>query len=148
MQSLETLCTKYYIFAMMTKIVNSRVSDDIGMKLGPVTKRDKRKKTLSKNLTMTSYQQIATSLSFFQFMANSEKSRSRIPDAQSEKLTFSLKVTFYLTKTENRTKKSLTQFSHHCFEGRHFFTKKADSLRKNADIDKIKRALALKDIFL
>ena len=25
-------------------------------------------------------------------------------------------VTFHLTKTENRTKKSLTQLSHYCFE--------------------------------
>ena len=31
------------------------------------------------------------------------------------KLTFSLIVTFYLTKTENRTKKSQTQLSHYCF---------------------------------
>ena len=33
----------------------------------------------------------------------------------SVKLTFSLTVTLYLTKTENRTKKSLTQLSHYCF---------------------------------
>ena len=32
------------------------------------------------------------------------------------KLTFSLIVIFYLTKTENRTKKSPTQLSHYCFE--------------------------------
>ena len=31
-------------------------------------------------------------------------------------LIFSLIVTFYLTKTENRTKKSLTQLSYYCFE--------------------------------
>ena len=29
---------------------------------------------------------------------------------------FSLIVTFYLTKTENKTKKSLTQLSHYFFE--------------------------------
>ena len=33
-------------------------------------------------------------------MANWELSQNRIPDAQSVKYTFSLKVTFYLTKTE------------------------------------------------
>ena len=76
------------------------------MKLGPVTKLDRRKKTTSKKLTMMSCRQIVKSLSFFQFMANSEQSGSRIPDASSAKLTFSLKVFFYLTKTGNRNKKS------------------------------------------
>ena len=33
-----------------------------------------------------------------------------------KKLKFSLAVTFYLTETENRTKKSLTQLLHYCFE--------------------------------
>ena len=51
------------------------------MKLEPVTKLDKRNKTASKNLTMTSCQQIVTSLSFLRFMANLEQSGSRIPDA-------------------------------------------------------------------
>ena len=41
-------------------------------------------------------------------MANLEQSGSRIPDAWSLVLTFSLILNFYLTKTENRTKKSLT----------------------------------------
>ena len=42
-------------------------------------------------------------------MVNLEQSGSRVPDAWSVKLTFSLIATFYLTKTGNRTKKSLTQ---------------------------------------
>ena len=46
------------------------------------------------------------SLSFFQFMANLEQSGNQIPDAGSEKLSYSLIVTIYLRKTENRTKKS------------------------------------------
>ena len=50
-----------------------------------------------------------TSLSFFQFMANLEYSGSKNPHVWSVKLTFSLTVFFYLTKAENRTKKSLTQ---------------------------------------
>ena len=58
-----------------------------------------------KRLTMTSCQEIVTLLSFSRFMANLEQSRSRIPDVESVKLTFSLRITFYLTKTENRTKK-------------------------------------------
>ena len=64
------------------------------MKLGPVTKLDKRNKVTS---------QIVTSLLFFQFMAILEESRSRIFDALAVKFTFSLTVTFYLTKPENRT---------------------------------------------
>ena len=63
-----------------------------------------------------SCRKIVTSLSFFQFMANLEQSGSQIPDAESAKLMFSLIVTFYLTKSENRTKKSLTQLSQYCFE--------------------------------
>ena len=59
------------------------------MKLGPVTKLDKRNKTTSKKLTMTSCQQIVTSLSFFQFMANLEQFGSRGSDVWSVKLTFS-----------------------------------------------------------
>ena len=78
------------------------------MKLGPVTKLNKGNMATSKTkFTMTSCRQIVTPLSFFRFVANFEQSGSRIPDAGSVKLTFSLTVTFYLTKTENRTKKSL-----------------------------------------
>ena len=56
---------------------------------------------------MTSCQQIVTSLSFFQFMVHWEQSGGWIPDAWRVKLIFSLKVTFYLTKSEDRTKKTL-----------------------------------------
>ena len=40
----------------------------------------------------------------------------RISDVLSVKLIFSLKVTFYLTKTENKIKRSLARLSHYCFE--------------------------------
>ena len=63
--------------------------------------------------------EIVTSLSFSRFLANLEQSGGRIPDTESAKVMFSVKVTFCLTKTENRTKKSLTE-------------------QKNADISKIK----------
>ena len=72
------------------------------MKLGTVIKLDKRNKTTSKNLKMTS-------LPFFQFMANLNQFGSWIPSDQSVKLKFLLTVTSYLTKTENRTKESATQ---------------------------------------
>ena len=78
------------------------------MKLGQVTKIDKGNKMTSKKLTMTSCQKIVTSFLFFQFTVNLEQSGSRIPEAEFVKLIFSLIVIFYLTKTENRTKKSLT----------------------------------------
>ena len=88
-----------------------------------------------------SYRQIVTSLSFFQIMANLEQSGSRILDAQHVKFIFSLVETFFLSKTENRTKKSLTQPSHYCFE------QNADFFAKIADVSKVKRALLLKYIF-
>ena len=76
------------------------------MKLRSVTKIDKRNTTTSKKLTVMSCQQIVSSLSFSQFMGNLELSSSEISDAWSVKLKFSLIVTLYLTKTENRTKKA------------------------------------------
>ena len=95
---------------------NSGTSDDIDMKLGPVTKLNKINKTASKNFTMTPCHEIVTSLLLFQFMANFEQSGSWSPDAYSVNLIFLLIVTFYLTKTKNRTKKSLTQLPHYCFK--------------------------------
>ena len=92
------------------------------MKLEPVTKFDKRKKATSKKKkkrkksTMTSCRKLLMSLSFFRFMWNLEQSGNRIPDIYSSKFTFSLIVTFYLTKNENRSKKSLAQLSHYCYE--------------------------------
>ena len=60
---------------------------------------------------MTSYRQIVKPLSFFLFMANLEQFGSQIPDARSVKVTFALIVTFYITKTENKTKKSVAPLS-------------------------------------
>ena len=60
---------------------NTRTSDDINMKLGPVTELDKKNKMKSKKLTMRSSWQIVTSLSIFQLIANLEQSGSRITDA-------------------------------------------------------------------
>ena len=49
-----------------------------------------------------------TSLSFFGFLANLEQSGDRIPDTESVKVIFSVTGTFCFTKTEIKTKKSLT----------------------------------------
>ena len=62
---------------------------------------------------MMSCRKIVMSLSFFGFLANLEQSGGRIPDTESAEVMFSVTVTFGLTKTENRTKKSLKQFSHY-----------------------------------
>ena len=67
------------------------------MRLGPVTKLDKRKKQTSKKLTLTSCRKIVTSLSFFGILANLELSGGRIPDTRSAKVMFSVIVTFFLT---------------------------------------------------
>ena len=78
------------------------------MKLGPVTKLDKRNKTTSKNfddnVMLENCDATVTFWIFSQFGA------VRRPDM------FLVIVTFCLTKTENRTKKSLTQLLHYCFE--------------------------------
>ena len=57
-----------------------------------------------------------TPLSFFGFLVNLEQSGGRIPDTESAKIMFSVIGTFFLTETENKTKKYLIQLSHYCFE--------------------------------
>ena len=86
------------------------------MKLGLVLKLTREIRQRQKNLTMTLCQQIVTSLLCFQFMAYLEQSGSQIPEAWSVILSVSLTVTFYLAKTENRTKKPVTQLSYNYFE--------------------------------
>ena len=88
---------------------NSRTGDGIDMKLGPVTKRDQRNKTTLKKFddgVMSTNCDII--VIFFRFMINLEQPGSRTPGALSVKRMFSLIVTFYLTKTENRRKRSHT----------------------------------------
>ena len=71
-------------------------------------------------------------------MANLQPSGSLISDAWSIKLIFSLIVTFYLTKTQNRTKTIALS------KGTVFAKKMLIFLQKNADISKIKGVLVLK----
>ena len=54
---------------------------------------------------MTLCQKIVKSLLFFEFLANLEQLENWIPEAWFVKVLFSLIVFFYLTKTENKTKK-------------------------------------------
>ena len=72
--------------------------------------------TVKKILSLMSCREIGTSLLFFGFLANLEQSGGWIPKTGSPKVTFSVIVSFCLTKTENRTKKSLSGFSHSFFE--------------------------------
>ena len=51
------------------------------MKLGPVTKLDKKNKTTPKKFDNDVMSTIVTSLFVFLFMADLEQSRSQIPDA-------------------------------------------------------------------
>ena len=86
------------------------------MKLRPVTKLDKRNKTTSKKIEFDVMSENYGVIVIFWILSNLEQSRGRIPDTESAKVMFSVIVTFCLTKTENRTKKSLIQLSHYCFE--------------------------------
>ena len=84
----------------------------------------RKTKKRQKNLTLTSCRKIVTSLSFFGFLANLKQSGGRIPDTESAKVKFSVIATFCLTKTENKTKKALTQLSQHLLNKGTFSDKK------------------------
>ena len=94
---------------------NYIISDDIDMKLGPVTKSHKRNKKTSKIFDGDSMLEYCDIIVIFP-IANSEQSVTWIWDTQSVKLMFSLNVTFNLTKTENRTKIPLTQLLPYYFK--------------------------------
>ena len=59
---------------------NSRTSDDIDMKLGPVTKLDKRNKITSKKFDSDVMSANCDVIFIFLFLANLEQSGSQIPD--------------------------------------------------------------------
>ena len=95
---------------------NSRTSDDVYMKLGLVPKLDKRNKATSKKIdgdvVSASCDVIVIFLIYGKFGAIGKS----ISGCIVCKTYIFIKKAFYLTKTENRTKKSLTQLSHYCFE--------------------------------
>ena len=78
------------------------------MKLGPVTENDKRNKITSKkdDDVMSANCDIIIA---FPIYGHLEQSEIWVPDAWLEKLSLSLIVAFYFTKTESRSAKSLTQ---------------------------------------
>ena len=76
----------------------------------------------------------------FQFLANLEQFGGWISDTESEKVLLSVKVTFCLTKTENRTNKSNTALTLLLWVKGLFWIKNANFLQKETDISKIKGA--------
>ena len=83
------------------------------MKLGPVTKLDKKNKATSKKFDgMSANCDVIAIFPIYGQLGVIWK-----PDSEHIvcKTYIPLKVTFYLTKTGNRTNKSLTQLSHYCF---------------------------------
>ena len=95
---------------------NFRASDDIDMKLGPVTKLDKRNKAALKifddDVMLENCDVIVSFPIYGHFRATQKQDSGRLVC----KTYIFIKIIFYLTKTECRTKKSLTQLSHYCFE--------------------------------
>ena len=73
------------------------------MKIRPVTTLEKKNMATSKNWTITSCQQIVTSLFFLRIYGQ----YAAIQKLNSRRMVYktSLTVTFYLTKPESRTKK-------------------------------------------
>ena len=82
---------------------NSRASHNIGMKLRPVTKLDKKNTGTSKKINdhvMSANRSAIVFIPIYgQFAAVGRPESGRL----SIKFTFSLTVTFYLTELENRT---------------------------------------------
>ena len=88
---------------------NSRTSHDIDMKLRPVAKLDKRNTETSNKFDDDAMSPNYDAIAFFPIyglFAAIMEPYSRL----------SLTITFYLTKTENRTKKFLAQLSYYYFE--------------------------------
>ena len=81
-----------------------RISNDIDMKLQPVRNLDKRNTT-----TPNKFDDKVVPANWSLIWSNPE------PGIWTLGLTFLSIATFYLAKTENKTKKSLTQLSHYCF---------------------------------
>ena len=89
------------------------------MKLGPATNHDKRNKKMSKKFYIEVMSKNCDVIVIFRIFG--KFGAVRRPDSEHRVWKSCLQsqsviVTFCLTKSENRTKKSLKQLSHHCFE--------------------------------
>ena len=95
---------------------NSRTSKDIDTKFRLLSKPNKRNTTTSKKIDNDVMSANCNVIVSFWIITHLEQSGSCILEEWSVILKFSLIITFYLKKTENRTKKSPTQLSYYCFE--------------------------------
>ena len=68
------------------------------MKLGPVTKIDKRNKTTSKKIDIDVMSKKCDAIDIFRILANLEQSGGQIPETESAKVLFSVIVIFFLAK--------------------------------------------------
>ena len=84
------------------------------MKLGPVTKLDKWNKKTSEKIDVDVVSENCDVIAIFRIFG--QFGAIQRLDSEPAKVMFSVIATFCLTKTENRTKKSLTQLSHYYFE--------------------------------
>ena len=90
----------------------SRISNDIDRKLGPVTKINKKNMTTSKK---NDYDLMSTNcdvIVIFPIYGQYGAIRKRDSGRMAVKTYIFIKVTFYLTNIENRSKKSLTKLSY------------------------------------
>ena len=71
---------------------NSRTSDDIDIKLGQITKLEKRNKTTSRKFDVGVMSEYCDVIVFFRFLDNLEQPGGRIPDTESAKVMFSVIV--------------------------------------------------------
>ena len=103
-----------------TLLHNPRTSHDIDMKLGPVTKLEKKNTTMSKQFDddtiSASCDVIVCFLIYGQFAAIWKLDSRRMVYKTYAPINISSIVTFYLTETQNRTKKSQTLLLYYCFE--------------------------------
>ena len=85
------------------------------MNLGPVSEFYKSNKTKSKKFDDDVMSENCDFI-FICWIFNQFGAIRKQDSGPIVKFMFSLRITIYLTKTENRTKKSLTQLTHHYFE--------------------------------
>ena len=91
------------------------------MKLGPVTKIDKRNTVTSKKFDDDVILAMCEVIVIFTIYGKFGAIRKLDSGDMVCKKGIVYMVTFYFTKTENRTKKPLTQLSYYCFELRYCF---------------------------
>ena len=95
---------------------NSRTSNNINLRLGPISKLKKTNTMGSNKILKTIYEQFMTYLTIFGLTVDLEQTRSCIMDIWSIFLRISSVTTVDLTKTGNRIKESLRQPWYYSFE--------------------------------